>query len=318
MSWFPGLLTKNWKLKLAALSLAILLWTSLRVEAIDRQVLPSVPVRVQLNDPQWAVRTEPVPATVEVQFSGPAGELLGLYLDRPTVTVPVDAVSAADSSVLLRSEWVRLPNRPTVTVEEIRPRRIALGFEPINQAVVPVALRTSGFLSGQVALTEPLSVDPEVVRISGPASQLEGVDSVTLLPLSLPDILATGSRVLPVDTTGLYGLVISPGRVRVDYTVDERVRRIVDDVPIVPPQGEAGIQVDPITTAVTVVGAHALVDGLSSRSIWAEIPAGQLAGLEEGEERTVSVEVRGTPALVGAEADVEEVTVRRLQPPSVP
>lgn len=313
MSWIPGFLARNWKLKLASLSLAILLWTSLRVEALDRQVLPSVPVRVQLNDPQWAVRSEPDPPTVEVQFSGPANELLGLYLDRPTVTVPVDAVSSADTSILLRSEWVRLPDRPGVTVEEIRPPQVALEFEPINQAVAPVAVRTEGSLSDDLAFTRPPSVSPEVVRISGPASQLDRVDSVSVVPLDLSDVETTGSRTLPVDTTGIYGLLVSPGRVRVDYAVDERIQRTLEAVRVVPPPEETGIELEPDSIAVTLVGARSVVEEIEPGSVWVEVPAGALTGLLVGEARTVALEVRGVPDVVTAEMAVSEATARRLE-----
>lgn len=311
MSWIPGFLRTNWKLKLASLCLAILLWTSLRVEAVDRQLLPSVPVRIQLNDPQWAIRSEPDPPTVEVQFSGPANELLGLYLERPTVTVPVDAVSAADTLIFLRPEWVRLPDRPEVTVEAIRPRQVALSFDPINQAVAPVSIRTEGSLPEELALAESISVDPPVVRMSGPASQLDQVDSVPVVPLDLSEVEGTGSRMLEVDTTGLYGLVISPGRVRVDYSLDRRVERVLDSVPIVPPAGDPEVTVEPATTSVTLRGARRLLDQVDPGSIRVEILSGALEGLALGGERSVPVEVRGVPDLVVAESAVSEVTVNR-------
>lgn len=311
MSWIPGFLRTNWKLKLASLCLAILLWTSLRVEAVDRQLLPSVPVRVQLNDPQWTVRSEPDPPTVEVQFSGPANELLGLYLERPTVTVPVDAVSAADTSILLRPEWVRLPDRPEVTVEAIRPRQVALRFDPINQAVAPVSIRTEGSLPDELAFAEAISVEPEVVRMSGPASQLEQVDSVPVVPLDLSEMEGTGSRMLAVDTTGLYGLVISPGRVRVDYSLAPRAERVLDSVPVLPPPQEAGLTVEPATTSVILRGARAVLDRVDPATVRAEVPSGALGGLAPGEERTVSVELRGVPDLIVAESAVSEVTVTR-------
>lgn len=311
MSLFPGLVTRNWKLKLSAVGLALLLWTSLRVEALDRQMLPSVPVRVQLNDPQWAISGDPQPASVEVHFSGPARELFSLYLERPTVTIPLDAVASPDTAVLLRPEWVRLPNRPSITVEEIRPRQVSLSFEPITQGVAPVAIRTQGSLPQEVELTEPLGVDPEVVRISGPASQVEQVDSVPIEPLDLSQVSSTGSRQLAVDTTGLYGLVISPAAVRVDYTVDERTERTLVDVPVVPPVGRSEVQVEPASTSVTVTGGQNVVESVDEGSVWVEIPAGDLPELEPGEEVTVPAEVRGLPPLVQGAAAVDSVTARR-------
>lgn len=310
MSSFPGFFTRNWKLKLAALGLALLLWTSLRVEALDRQSLPSVPVRVQLNDPQWAVQSDPSPASVEVSFSGPTRELFSLYLERPTVTIPIDQVVSADTSVLLRPEWVRLPNRPSVTVEEIRPRGVSLRFEPITQGVAPVALRTTGSLPAEVALIEPLSTDPEVVRISGPASQVERVDSVPVEPLDLSGVTSTGSRRLPADTSGMYGLVISPGTIRVDYTVDERIERTLTEVPIVPPVGRSEVQLEPVTGTVTVVGGRSLVEALDPGSVWLEVREADLEGLQPGDEREVAAIVRGVPGLLSARSEVSSVTAR--------
>lgn len=311
VSFLPGVLTRNWKLKLAALGLALLLWTSLRVEALDRQSLPSVPVRIQLNDPQWAVQNGPTPASVEVAFSGPARELFSINLERPTVTIPVDRVASADTSVLLRSEWVRLPNRPNVTVEEIRPRTISVRFERITQAVAPVAIRTQGSLPVDVAFVDTLSSEPEVVRISGPASQVEAVDSVPIQALDLSRVTSTGSRRLPVDTTGLYGLVISPGAVRVDYAVGEQVERTLSEVPIVPPEVESEVQLEPVTASVTVTGARSLVEGLDAGSVWMEVPPGQLTNLQPGQEREVEVEIRGIPDLLVARSPVATVTARR-------
>lgn len=310
MSVLPGIVTRNWKLKLAALGLALLLWTSLRLEALDRQVLPSVPVRVQLNDPQWAVGGDPEPASVEVHFSGPARELFSLYLERPTVTVPVDQVASGDTAVLLRPEWVRLPNRPGVVVEEIRPRQVGLRFDPITQGVAPVALRTDGGLPSEVALAEPLQMDPEVVRVSGPARQVEAVDSVRLEPLDLEQVTSTGSRRLPVDTTGLYGLVISPSAVRVDYTVDDRVERSLTDVPVVPAEGGEEVQLDPDSTGVVLSGAESVVEGVDAGSLWAEVPAEALSDLGPGDAREVPVVVRGLPPLVDARPTPNSVVAR--------
>lgn len=310
MSVLPGIVTRNWKLKLAALALALLLWTSLRLEALDRQVLPSVPVRIQLNDPQWAVGGEPDPASVEVHFSGPARELFSLYLERPTVTVPVDQVASGDTAVLLRPEWVRLPNRPGVVVEEIRPRQVALRFDPITQGVAPVALRIDGSLPSDLALAEPLQTDPEVVRVSGPARQVEAVDSVRLRPLDLAQVTATGSRRLPVDTTGLYGLVISPSAVRVDYTVDERVERSLSDVPVVPAEGWEEVRLEPASTDVVLSGAESVVEGVDAGALWTEVPAEALSGLVAGNAREVPLVVRGLPPLVEARPTLNSVVAR--------
>lgn len=314
MAFPPELVTRNWKLKLAALGLALLLWTSLRIEALDRQTLPGVPVRVQLNDPQWAQTGEPQPATVTVHFSGPARELLSLYLERPTVTVPVDEVTAPDSSVLLRFEWVRLPNRPGVTVEEIEPRMVRLAFEPITQGVVPIAVRVQGELPQGLALVDPITVNPDFARVIGPRGQIEEADSLYLEPLDLSEIEAAGTFRMPVDTSGLTGVVISPGNAEVTVPLEERVVRRVEGVPVTTPASVSELRPDPLRVPVIVSGARSRVEELDFTILRAEVPAEAVEGLEAGEERSVPLEVLGVPRLLEARPAVDSVTVRRPPP----
>jgi len=312
--FLPALFTRNWKLKLAALILAMLLWTSLRVEAMDRQSLPSVPVRVQLNDPRWAQVAEPDPTTVTVDFSGPARELFSLRMDRPTVMVPVDEVSSADTSVLIRAEWVRLPDRPGVTVEAVEPRSVRLAFEPITQAAVPLALRLRGSLPESLALVEPVTASPDFVRVSGPASQVQALDSVPLRPVDLSGLEASETRRVPVDTTGLSGAVISPGNVRVTFALEERVEQSIPGIPVVPPDGGRAVTVEPEEMSVTVSGARSRVRELNSSVLRVEVVEGTPIP-PAGDTVRVPVGVRGLPDLLDARPGQDSISMFVAPPP---
>lgn len=315
MRFFPALFTRNWKLKLAALILAILLWTSLRVEAMDRQSLPSVPVRVQLNDPQWALVSEPDPATVTVEFSGPARDLFSLRMDRPTVMVPVGQVSAADTTVLIRTEWVRLTDRPGVSVETVEPRSVRLSFEPIQQAAVPLRLRVRGSLPDELALASPPAASPDFVRVSGPASQVQALDSVPLEAVDLSDVEGSGTRRVAVDTTGLTGTVISPGNVEVALTVEDRVEETVPGIPVVPPAGARDWRLRPEEMSVTVSGARSRVEALNSSALRVEVEPDVLPPAP-GDSVRVPIRVLGVPALIRARPSQDSVTA--FLPPPAP
>lgn len=314
MRFFPALFTRNWKLKVAALILAILLWTSLRIEAMDRQSMSSVPVRVQLNDPQWAEASEPDPTTVTVDFSGPARELFTLQLDRPTVMVPVDEVSTGDTAILIRPEWVRLPERPGVTVEAIRPRSVRLSFEPIAQAAVPLAVRMGGDLPEDLALAALPTMNPDFVRVSGPSSQVQALDSVPLEPLDLSGVRTSGSRRVAVDTTGLSGTVISPGNVELSFTVEERVETSVPGVPVVPPADIEDLEVDPEELSVVVSGARSLLEALNSSAMRVEAVVGE-GRPAEGDTLRLPVRVLGVPELVRARPAQDSVSAIVPPPP---
>ena len=121
-----------------------------------------------------------------------------------------------------------------------------------------------------------------------------------------------------MDTTGLYGLVVSPGAVRIDYEVDERIERSIGEVPVVPPQGRSEIQLEPVSATVTMTGARSVVEEIDVDRIWLEVPVQELSGLQPGEERAVSVQIRGAPDILSVSSEVDTVTARLPEEPSEP
>lgn len=320
-SFLSRLLTHNWSLKLAAFALAMLLWTSVRVEAPNRQTLPDVPVRVELTDPQWALVSAPLPASVEVRFAGPSRELFRMAMDRPAIVIPVDQVEAGDTAIILRPQWVRIGDRPGVTVEDIQPSSVRLQFEGIERATLPVRARLTGELPPGLALAEPIVPDPLSVQIIGAASQLEGLDSVPLSAVDLSTLTVSGPVPVQVDTTVTRGLQVAPGVLSLRVVLDAAVEREIPGVPILWPQGAPpeGWVWDGVPPVVRVRGAQGLIfaldpDGLSL------VP--QLNGLPDGQEQEdpmesleVPLTIQGLPSLLRAE--VAPVTLTRATPDGV-
>jgi len=108
---------RNWRLKIAAFLLAVLLWATIRVGAVSQQDLPDVHVRVENDDPNWVTRGTPSPSTVQLGLTGPARDLFRVAVDRPVVVVPIDRVLSEDTVIILRTEWVRNADRPGVVIE---------------------------------------------------------------------------------------------------------------------------------------------------------------------------------------------------------
>ncbi|MDH3223033.1 MAG: hypothetical protein OEO23_04890, partial [Gemmatimonadota bacterium] len=92
MRFLPGILTRNWTLKFVAFTLAILLWTLVRVEVPDRQAISGVPVDVQVNDDAWLLSGDAEPTQIQVGFVGPTRALLRLVAEPPVVVLTVDTV----------------------------------------------------------------------------------------------------------------------------------------------------------------------------------------------------------------------------------
>ena len=316
MGSLSGLLSRNWTLKLSAFGVALILWVAVRAEAPSRQELREIPVRVDVGDPQWAIVGEPVPSTVTVQLGGPSRELIGMALDRPTVVVPMDAVTSPDTAVALSAAWVRIQDRPGVVVEAIQPAVIRVSLEPMERVTLPVALRTQGQLPDGFAMAAPPLTFPDGIRVSGPRSRVAALDSVRLLPVDLSMVTEPGRISVAVDTTALAGLLVQPTLVDVDIPFEDRIERVMSGIPIVLPAElgmSEGLELRPSTASVIVRGARSLVDRADPTlfELVVRIEASDVPS--PGSEAEFPVALRGLPPLVGGEPQQSVVTVRHAR-----
>lgn len=315
MKYVPGMFIRNWKLKLAAVGMAILLWGVMRQPA-SQGAVPNVPIEVQVDDPRWQLVSEPEPAEVQVTFGGPSTEMGNLQYNPPPLVIPVDEVHAGDTTIVLRRSWVELSTWPEVFVRSIQPRSVRLRFDSVAVAAAPVGLRLLGELPADLALAERIATSPSVIRIRGPGDAVAAVDSVPLMPFDLSGVTGSGEFAVSVDTAGLGPVRAAPLEVRVQISVAERMERVIGGVPIQPSEGEGdSLAVEPATIQLTLRGARPLVSSVDPAAVRVIFPAGVAEGLEEGEEVRAPISVEGVPDLVRITSTVDSVTVRRTPPP---
>ena len=208
-------LTDSWALKLAALGLAILLWLAVTANEPERAAFRNIPVAVDLRDPDWRLeRTDPATVTVTVQ--GPRGELVELSGHPPQIVLPVERVTDTIESQVVPLQWVQLPQGTRETrVLNLRPDTIRLHYQRLETRTLPVKVRTRGDLPQGLALALPINSNPSVVEVRGPASVLERLDSVPLLPVDIGGLRSTTSVPAGIDSTGMDLLSFEPAEVNV-------------------------------------------------------------------------------------------------------
>lgn len=215
------LITHNWTLKLAALGLAVLLWSVTRTDADTptRVAITDVPVEVSLRDPDWTLAEPPDPPRVSILFSMPAQEPL-LIGESPRVIVPVDEVEDSMEVREIRVEWIRLQgDLDPAWIEEIRPSEVRLSFERVIERDLPVAARTRGQLPTGYRRTGPVETRPATVRVRGRTRRVGALDSVPLRPVDLTGMRDTTTVRGGVDTAAVSGLDVEPGVIRVTVPV---------------------------------------------------------------------------------------------------
>lgn len=193
---------------LAALALAVVLWVVVQMEQPERRAFDGVPVRVQLNDPQWAVSGTPTPSIATVRLAGTARQLLRLAGNQPSIMVPVDAVGSADTSLVIDRNWVRLQGIEGVVVEAVEPAAVTIAFEPMVAVEVPVAPTVIGVPRDELTLVAPPTASPATIRVIGPASRVAELRTIRLDPVDLSRIAR--SQVVRVGVgNGIAGELIS-------------------------------------------------------------------------------------------------------------
>jgi len=282
------------------------------VDTANRQ---SIPARVEIEnvDPEWALVGEPLPGTVEVLFGGPAGEILRVAVEGTSVHVPIDAVSAADTSVELRSEWVAVDGLQGLVVQDIRPSSVRLHFEPMETVDRPLAFRTRGALDNSLALVQPLILVPNTVRIRGPASRVAGIDTIFVEELDLARVRESGTVPVAVNRATLADLLINPDSAIIRIQVEESAERFVTLA--IAWDSDGSVELGSDSVRIRLFGARSRVEGLDATLLRAVVADEGLADLQPGEERSAPLRLEGLPQLILAVPSSDSVVVRRATDP---
>ena len=266
-----SLLTYNWRLKLAALGLAVLIWAVVSAEQVTSQWIP-VRVDPVVRDPEYVLSGATEPAEVRVQFTGPGRELWELALDRPTLVLPLGDVGER-RAFPLDPTMLRIPSGLSVRVQDIRPAVVRVELERLASRVVPVRARIGGRSMQRYVVGEDLEILPAEVRVTGPAGRLSALDAVTTRRFEIVPDDSTFAHDVSLDTAGMEGLSFSRTAVRVSGEVDRRTERALGSVQVYAPDGLAAA---PARVQVTVAGAERLLNGIFPAGLRAVVPRDSL------------------------------------------
>jgi hypothetical protein len=308
-----GALLHNWRLKVAALGLAVFFWGLVQTEPRNQETFSSVPIIVEISDTAWTLAAPPDPVEVDLRLGGPAREIIRLAREGTTVRVQLDAVRSADTLVSLRREWVGLGQGTGLTVESMAPANVRISLERTMTRTLPIAVRTRGELPKDLALASPLGLDPREARVRGARSRIESLDSIPLTPFDLGTVGASGVFNVSLDTTGLMGALLVPATTTVGVRLEDVVERVLSGLMILVDSARVGTEVviDPESIQLRVSGARTVVTAIDPTLLRVWVLPELLRDMAPGEERRVPISIEGVPALATAVPSTDVVTVRR-------
>jgi hypothetical protein len=241
-----------------------------------------IPVRIQARGTElWKLRTQSIFAQIDL------GEARPGLLQRPVSTQDVVLPPGTDAQV----EAI------------ITPVILSLEVETLSTRTVPVAVRLTGALDPGWTGMGRAVVQPETIRVEGPESRVEALDSLRTEGIALngrSHPLETRARVIPPE-----GVWLKVDSVTVTVPIERLVQRAVGPARVtLPPDAARGWIAEPDSVWVILEGPESLIEQASIRDVTARaIPR---TGIEEGGfaaiQPTVSARHRRLRA-VGADPD---------------
>jgi YbbR domain-containing protein len=313
-----GLLARNWRLKLSAVVLSIFLWAVVQADSSGLRTV-SLPVNIQINEAGWMLVGAVTPSYVEVRLSGPTSEVLRMGFEGTEVTIPINQVFQNDTVVVIQNGWIPTQGFPGVHVEDVIPSTVRLHLEREQTRMIPVRIVTQGEIPAGLALTRAMGLTPNMVRVTGPESLVETVDTLSMISADLGDLTLDGVIEAFVNTQEHPGLSVVPDRVSLGVPVEESLSRVLPGIPVeLPVEVEAEttapgglIEVVPSTVEVRLEGPRTRVSAVTAEGLRVFVPPNALQGLGPTEERRVPVLVEGIPFFVHHSVAIDTVTVRR-------
>ena len=251
----------NFPLKAVSLTLAIMLWYVIAGEKTSEMGL-TVPVELQNVPPELELTGDPVNA-VQVRLRASPGVIQRLGPGDVSAQIDLAGLDEGERIVHLTAGSMRVPFG--VKVVKITPSIITLHFERTLAKAVPVRPRLIGRPAEGHEVAE-LGSDPATIRLAGPKSRVQEVESAFTEPVSVD-----GARTSLVDEVNIGledPLLRIEGTPRVRVTVGIRethVTRVLEGVAIAVRGGEGSVR--PPQVRVVVSGPASVVARLSAADL---------------------------------------------------
>jgi len=258
------LFVRNWPIKLAALFFAIMLYVAV---AAQQPLTQSFALRLAIGIPPGrTVRQQP--AGVTVVIAGTGSEILKLRSFPRVIRKAIpDTFSASLWRIRLEATDVELPKGIGVQVVDIRPRDLEILLDSVSRKDVRIVPRVTVEAESGFVL-RGLSITPSLAHLVGPEKSLAKFDSVATLPTVISSVSGPFFKTVPLDTSSLGIVRISPKAVRMEGEVTELIERAIAGVPITTAaSGFTGFLLSPERVSVMVRGPASRVNTLTRDSV---------------------------------------------------
>ncbi len=168
---------EDWVMKLVALGITLALWLGVTgLSTPTTELIRNVPLNLRFSSEVEVTGSEL--QQVDIIVSGDKRRVSQLNRGDLVVSVDLTEMATGEQVVNLTSENVMLPLPTGIKLDEILPGTTTIKLEPVVEKDIPVRVETFGELpEGYEVYSQ--TVVPETVKVRGPASYIQSLDSLT-------------------------------------------------------------------------------------------------------------------------------------------
>lgn len=178
---------RDFKLKLVSVIAASLLWMAIAHEPIS-EVSVTVPIEFQHVTTDLEFDTVKIPEA-QIWVRGPSAQVRKLAQSEVRAILDLSGARPGEHTYDLTGAEVHVPHG--VEVVQIVPAQLHLAFDRRVEKEVPIQVRVAG--KNAAAGHHAVSVDPAMALVTGPANQVEDVDSVLTDAVDLSGVTENAS-----------------------------------------------------------------------------------------------------------------------------
>lgn len=300
-----GLIVHNGTLKLFSLAFASGLWLLVNAGERDTEKTLVVPIELRSLSSQLVI-VGPRVDYVDLRVSGPR-TLLG-RLNSKKITLDLAGVRPGPASFRLGADRLSLPRG--VKLMRISPSQIDLEIAQLLKRTVPVRLDLVGKPPRGYEV-KAVEVQPDTVRVSGPASRVEKIEVVMTEPVDIGRVTQSSTQTLdvrgPEEDLVSYNLEQVRARIEVQEVM---LTRELHRVKVAIKNTLGRVVANPMQVDVTVRGPQRLVETLQFNDGAVFVDA---SGLEPGAEPvTLPVNVIVQPGIEVVSQEPAKISLRLL------
>jgi YbbR domain-containing protein len=260
--WLHKIFVEDWRLKLLALTIALIAWIA--VTSQNKPVTIRTSVQLNLIRPDNLEISNDPPKTVDVLLSGSRRDLEWISTPNLVATVDVADQKPGERVVRLSPERVDMDLPQGVKVESFQPSTIPIRLEPLVEQTREVEVRIEGKPAEGY---EVYGINPaqNTVRVRGPASRIDALKKATTETISIDGRTESfAARQVAIDIPDHKIDVLDS---MIDVTVEIGEKRAEKSFIGVPAHSPSGSGVQPSTASVTLSGPASAIANLRPEDI---------------------------------------------------